>query len=500
MYQKANNNQTSNSKVFKQLSLMMFLTVLTQAIMLIKSSIVALNFGVSIEMDAFNLANNIGIFIYSFIGAGVTTVLIPTLINNEDREGINIFVSVLYTSAFILLIVVQIFKKPIINILSTGRNEFIVITSNIMLVTLITQYIQSFMGTTDAIFQCSGRFNIPKLITLLNSIVLVILLLFIKNITIYKYTFLILISTIINVLIHIYLAIKGGYNFSYKLDIKNKKFIEMMKVFMPTVLSTGLYQVSLLIDSMISSRLGTGSRSKLSYSNNIMIIINTVILSNVMTYFYPKIAGEINKDNGQNKLFDLSILINCIMILIVVGFVLVGKNGIAILYQRGKFTEDITEIVYICTLIYIIGIPSNAFRDLIYRYFYANSDTLTPFKNSIIISCLNIGVSIILAKYIGLYGIILGTVITSFISLSMILFRFNKKFKFKYDIKILINENIKLIASAVITIVIVLLFKYILPQFNILTSILFYGFMSVILYVALIYILKSKVFNVKLVY
>ena len=66
-----------------------------------------------------------------------------------------------------------------------------------------------------------------------------------------------------------------------------------------------------------------------------------------------------------------------------------------------------------CTLIYVRGLPINAFRDLIYRYFYAKGDTLTPFRNSLLISFLNIVISIILARFIGIYGIVLGTVITS---------------------------------------------------------------------------------------
>ena len=279
----------------KQLLLMMILTIVTQVVMLLKVSIVASSFGTSIEMDAFNFANNIGNFIYSFIGAGVTTVLIPNLVNKEKNNSINIFISILYSSAFIVLVVVHIFRRYIVAGLSNGSDEFILITCNIMFITLITQYINSFTGATNAIFQCSGKFNFPKFIILSTTIFLVVLLIFTPNLNVYKYVYFILITTIINVAFQIYLAIKAGY-----------RFRKMMKVFAPTVLSTGLYQVSLLTDSIISSNLGQGEISKLSYSNTIMTLINTVILSNIMTYFYPKIAKDINKEDGQKKLFDLS--------------------------------------------------------------------------------------------------------------------------------------------------------------------------------------------------
>ena len=466
----------------KQLLLMMVLTIVTQVIMLLKVSIVASSFGTSIEMDAFNFANNIGNFIYSFIGAGVTTVLIPNLVNKEKNNSINIFISILYSSAFIVLVVVHIFRRYIVAGLSNGSDEFILITCNIMFITLITQYINSFTGATNAIFQCSGKFNFPKFITLATSILLVGLLIVIPNLTVYKYVYFILITTIVNVAFQIYLAIKGGYRFKFSIDFKDIEFRKMMKVFAPTVLSTGLYQVSLLTDSIISSNLGQGEISKLSYSNTIMTLINTVILSNIMTYFYPKIAKDINKENGQRKLFDLAVCIIGIMVLMVVGFITVGRDAIVILYERGNFTSSVTSTVYMCTLIYIFGLPINAFRDLIYRYFYAKGDTLTPFRNSLLISFLNIIISVILARFIGIYGIVLGTVITSYMSLGIILFKFSRKFGFNYNKKLFIIRNIMILGIALITLISVFVIKGIFHDLGSFANLSLYGICTITIY------------------
>ena len=498
MLKKNRKNKLSNVRAMLQLGLMIFLTIFTQMIMLLKTSVVASTFGVSVEMDAFNFANNIGTFVYSFIGSGITTVLIPNLINKDKKESVNIFLSILYSAGFIVLIIIHLFREYLVKGLSNGNDQFVLLTCNIMFITLITQYIISFTGATNAIFQCSGKFNFPKFVSLITSIILVVLVIFTNNLTIYKYCIYILITTIINVAIQIYLAIKGGYSFKFKIDFKNEELRAMLRVFAPTVLSTGLYQVSLLTDTIISSNLGEGEISKLSYSNNIMNLINTIILANIMTFFYPKIAKNINKDNEQQSFFDLSILINAIMILMVVGFCVVGKEGIIILYQRGRFTPSVTIVVYICTLIYMIGMPSNAFRDLIYRYFYAKGDTLTPFKNSLIISVLNIIISIILSKFIGIYGIIIGTVITSYMSLSMILFKLNKKFTIKYSKKKLVIENMKLILASIFTIAIVKAIRYIMPNFNVVFNCLIYGIICVGIYLFLVYIFKSKIFRVKL--
>lgn len=491
-------NNNANKKQFLQLFIMIVLTILTQIITILKTSTVAGLFGATVEMDAFSFSNSIGTFIFSFIGAGITTVLIPNLVSDEKEKEVNIFISVLYTLAFFVLISVYLFRKVIVQGLSNGSDEFVYIACNVMLITLITQYITSFLGATNAIFQCSGKFNFPKVINLIFTVILVLLIVFMPNLTIYKYAFYILITSIINVVIQIWLAIHDGYRFRYSLNIKNNEFKNMFKVFLPTVLSTGLYQFSLVTDTVISSNLGEGSVSILSYSNTLMTMVNTILLTNLMTYFYPKIARSINREDSQEKLFDLMILLNGIMCLVVVGFFVVGRDSIILLYERGKFTSTITNLVYIGTLIYMLGIPINTMRDLIYRYFYAKGDTLTPFKNSVIVSIANIVISIIMARCIGIYGIILGTVITSYISFGMILYRFNKKFGIQYSKKILVKENIKLIIDAVIVSFIVNAITNLLSNMNILVRIIILGIISIIIYAVILVIFKSKVLKVRL--
>lgn len=488
----------SNKKAFVQLGTMILLTIIIQGVNLLKLSVTASSFGIGIQMDAFNFSNSIGTFIFSFIGTGITTILIPNFIKNTKKETVNTFITVLYLFAFIIFLLVYLNRLEIIRLFSNEDTNFIIIANNVMLITLITQFIDSFSGVTNAVFQCQGKFNFPKFINLFTMILLVVLINFIPNLNIYKFATYILITVIINLIIQVILSVKGGFRYNFKLDIKNPDFIIMLKSFGPTVLSTGLYQISIITDTMISATLGTGQISILSYSNSIIGMVTTLLLGNIMIYFYPKIAKSILEEKDHKKLFDFFILINAIMCLIVVGFFVVGKDGIRILYERGKFTSSVTDIVFKCSLIYIIGLPINAMRDLIYRYFYAKGDTMTPFKNSIIISILNIVFSLILSRFIGVYGIILGTVITSYISLGMILYRFKIKYSIQYNVKNLILENFKIVFTTCISILIITFLIKLLPDIGILLRIICYGITSIVMFSVILYKLKSKVFKVKL--
>ena len=146
----------------------------------------------------------------------------------------------------------------------------------------------------------------------------------------------------------------------------------------------------------------------------------------------------------------------------------------------------------------MIGVPTNLMRDIIYRYFYAKGDTKTTLYNSVTASTLNFVLSIILAKFIGVYGVVLGTVITSFFSLTTITIRFKRKFTMNFDKKFVIKENLKIVFSCLISMFVVYLIKgrFIIEQPVI--SLIVYGVIVCIIYGVLLVLLKTKAHKVRL--
>ncbi|MPQ43655.1 lipid II flippase MurJ [Clostridium tarantellae] len=489
----------NNKKAINQLSIMIFITIITQIFMLLKGSVIASKFGVSIELDAFNFANSITTVIYSFIGTGISTILIPNLVEDYRKKSINIFITVLYSISFFLLIIMFIFRKNIIQILSASTDSYFLLTcSNIFISTLISGFLNSLLGLVNAVLQYKGEFNRLKIISLVTIIIIFLSLLLGNNVDIYYYTIVILITTIISTIVHLYLLKRSGFRYSIDFNIKEPFFRKMIILFIPTVLSTGIYQISLIIDSVISSRLGVGQISILNYSNTIIGMINILFLGNISSFMYPRLINTCRGNKCQKKLSEYIILINTLMCFVVSLFFVLGKEAIKMLYERGNFTNDNTKIVYICAIIYILALPTNAIRDLIYKYFYINNDTYTPFKNSIIVSILNISISLILSKFIGIYGIVLGTVMTSYISLLCIIIRFKKKFTFKFDKMIFIKENLKIFIIALISSFSFIFIKSMISINNIILISILFTIGIFILWIALIKLMKSIVINIKL--
>lgn len=266
----------------------------------------------------------------------------------------------------------------------------------------------------------------------------------------------------------------------------------------PMLEECGVYQITLMTDSVLSSGMGTGSISILSYANTISGMINTVITGNIMTYLYPKIAAEIHTENGKKKIFQYMNLFAALMFTIVVLFIAAGYDAVRILFERGAFTSESTRGVFLCVLLYVMGAPISIMRDVVYRFFYANGNTKGTFYNGLFASLMNIALSVALARVIGLYSIVLGTTLTAVFSFASILARMKKTYGFDGNFRPFAVDLLKTLAAAAAAAAICLLLKCCLRMLPSLLASLICAAAGTAVFILVLLITKSRVFQVEL--
>ena len=474
------------------LIVMIVISCLTQIVSVMKSSTVAGLFGLSNEMDAYNFANSIVTFVFGLIAAGIPTVVIPSYVKEEKRERIDTFLTMIYGFLAVLVFFLLVLRVQIVGFFSSREEVFVSVASSILIILLFTQYLSSVPSVTTAYFQCNNKYNIPKVINLITQSIVVVILLVLKDMNIYQYAFIISGGVLLNFLTDGIIAIRYGWRYKPTFWYADPKVKEMVAMFIPTLLSSSIYKLSLFIDSIIASHLDVGKLTVLSYSNHLTSIVNSVVIGNLLIYMYPKIIEKVKNDAPQHEFWDSVLLFHSIVCLIIAGFVSVGREGISLLFEHGAFDSNAAYLVYIGTTIYICGQNTNIVRDLIYRYFYAKGDTKTTTANSVLVSVVNISVSLILVRIIGFYGIIIGTVVASAVSLTMILVRYNNKFTIEVKIKKLAKDFLTNILIGTITIIVVFMTKKVL-HFNNIIEIILFGMESVIVFVVLTVLMNRKV-------
>ena len=481
-------------KTKNKISLLFMITIslATQILSLLKSSIVASSFGTGELMDAYNLANNIVTFVFSFVASGISTIIIPEYANKRNKKSVDTFITMIYGIMIIVVISMILLRVQLVGLFGNKEEMLVNIVANILIVLLLAQYLLSITNITVAYFQCEGRYNIPKIISLISQLCVVITLLFVKGINIVQYAYIIALGFVINFVFDIVIALKLGWRYKPILLFNEESKI-LFRRFIPIVISTGVYSLTLMVDTTISSFLDTGKLSVLSYSSQISSMVNTVLVGNLTIYLYPKITKEINCEGYQRKFWRSTAVLHAIVCLVSAGFLTVGYNGIILLFQRGEFTAKDSNMVFWGAAIYIVGQQISIIRSLIYRYFYAMGDTKTPGINSVAVSILNIVFSIILVWIMGFYGIIVGTVLASSVSLIMILSRFGKNIGFDESILIILARYCKTFVIFIATVAIVYFTKYIIPISQNIVSVFVFGVETVIIYVLLSSLFNSKV-------
>lgn len=481
-----------NRKGFLQLALMLVISVLTQGIVLGRAAAVAGLFGTGGPIDSFNAVHSIAGFLFSFISTGITAVLIPAYMQKKPGQTIQAFITILYGFGILAIAVSWLLRKPLLGLFSAGQAGFMETGLQVFFITMVSQFFNTQMGIYAAFCQVKDYYNIPKLCTLIANGVLLGLLIVYPESTVFDYAVFTALTTTGNALGQWLIARHLGYKFHitflWDTSVRN-----MMKVFLPTVFSAGLYQINLLTDAFISARLGEGQITILTFANQMVNMVNALLVTNILTFLFPKIAAGFNRDMKvqQKQLFGFIYFGETIMALLAAGFLAVGIPAVNLLFSHGNFTSQDSQQVFICISIYMLGFPINIIRDLFYRFFYAKGNTRATFYNSVTASIFNFIVSIILAQFIGIYGVILGTVLTSLVSCSMICIRFNRVYGHTYSLGIFLRENIKIVLAIVSSLLSVQLLQWLYPL-QAWSAILVYGIICVMVYGLVIWLLKGK--------
>lgn len=486
------------STATKELTGMMLITILTQLFAVYKSSITAANFGACVELDAYNFSNNLTSFFLTFVSSGITTVVIPAYVKRLDRKAVDTFLSVVFSVTGTLLCATFLFRGELVDLLASSREPiFKDYVCSTMLLTIGIQTLPAVLGVTTAYYQCIGKFNVPKLILLISNISIVIVLSVLNNFTLHQYLYVLLAGAVVQFVLDLLFAIKSGFKFSITFDVKNIHYKELMMIFLPTLFSTGVYKINTFIDTILSSNIGTGQLTVLSYSNMIVAMVNMLIVGNLTTYVYPKIVKNLDFGDriSQKYFWSYANIFHAVICLIIVGFIAVGREFIGLLYEHGEFSKQAANSVYLCMCIYIFAQQNNTIRDLLYRYFFAVGDTKTTVSNGVMTSCINIVASILLVKKLGIYGIITGTFFAGCISLLGIVVRFKRSFGFKVNMKPIIRIFLGTEVTMLITVAAIFAIKSIITIESYFVSFLTYGIITIILYIGVLIILNRKMIN-----
>ncbi len=502
----------NKKETIRTMSFIVFATFFAKILGMLRDILLAAHYGTSTEAIAFLTASRIPLLFFDVgLGAAITSTFIPIFNQYLEKESkskaiefSNVFINIVILITGLITILGTMFSKWIIRLmaggLETGAYDLTVKLVVILFPMIIfTGIAFSLVG----ILQSFNEFNIPALISLLaNLIVIAYFIFFNKYFGIYGLAIVMLIGWISQVLVQIPSLIKKGYRYKFIIDFKNEGIKKVGLLMVPVLVSTWVQPINAMVNMRLASYLNEGKAiAALDYANKLYIIIVGIFTYGLTNLIFPslsKLSASGNKEELANLINKALRFVIFLIFPLMMGLIVMRFPIIKLVYERGEFDMVSTKLTSVALLYYSMGMLAFSIQEILNKAFYAIQDSVTPMRIAIIGIIVNVILSLILSKYMGLGGLALAASIAATIIALLLLISINKNIKGIIDRKIVYN-SIKIVIASTIMSIVVLLVRGLLEDkvkmLNIVGKLLILGLpviIGIITYILIAFILRIQ--------
>lgn len=413
---------------------LLLLSLLSKGLAFLREILLAYYFGVGLLLDAFNTGtafSNSLLFIFS--GGAFIPLLISFVVSaekKEERKGLNGFLIFLFALSVILSMSVVFFSPHLVSNVAPSIKDQVVtvlqITAFSSAFYALSSIIRAYLNAKNE-YTLSGAQDFVMIGVILGGIVLSQS----SNnpLEVLSYTF--LISSIFRVIVQLPALYHHRKEIFVGVVFEKQHIYRYTNLLFPMVFATLIPQIMVITTRLISSHMGEGVVSALSYADRTSDLIKSIVAYSLGAVLVTPFAKYLT--NGQKeKFFDLlnkSLLFSFFVSLpLFFIFLLWGQEIVQIIYQRGSFNLEATIITGRALSYYSIAtLFSSPIFILMYAMYSMKSWKGVLFSTSISVI---FGILFMYTTYstLGIIGVTLGLGIyslTAFIALYLTILRVN---------------------------------------------------------------------------
>jgi putative peptidoglycan lipid II flippase len=451
---------------------MVILTFVSKCFGFIREMVMANFYGTSFITDVYVMSSNILIVLFGGIITAISTAYIPIYSKIAEQKGEaegDCFTSRVISILLIITVVISaigiLFSSQIVSIFIQGFSGETARLASVFIKILFSYVIFSAIaGIVQSYLQYKGIF-LPQIISgYFVSICAIAVIIISAYTNYYLLPFGLLIGYLIRCIVMMLFARKKC-NMRLQFQIKSDASIrELALLALPTFISSYMVNINQYVNKTLASFLPEGSISALNYASLLNNMIMGVTITILSTIIYPKLikANSLDQIDKTNQLINTGM--NLILIIALpcsLGCMLYSKPIIQIVYERGVFDSAATAITSSAFFFYSAGLLFMSCNALFTKIFYSRHNTTTPMMIAGFTILLNIGLNLILVRFLAHDGLALATTIATFINTVMLFAVLKRKYP---SIKVV--QSKKKLISILLAAVISVGFSY--PLFSIL--------------------------------
>lgn len=202
------------------------------------------------------------------------------------------------------------------------------------------------------------------------------------------------------------------------------------RLMLPTVFGAAVYQINILIGTLLASLLPAGSISYLYYADRLVQFPLGVFGIAVSTAALPslsRLAAKSDMEGFRGALNGSLRLTLFISLPAAAGLAALSEPVVSLLFQRGAFAAQAVEATAWALVGYSVGLPAFAIVRPLVSAFYAQEDTRTP----VIAATVSVGVyvasGVFMMQHIGHVGLALATTVASWVNACILMWALRRK-------------------------------------------------------------------------
>lgn len=406
---------STNRQIARAAGTVMAAIVFGQVMSLLRSMLVARAFPIS-ELDAFYAANRVSETLFTLIAAGALgSAFLPTftgfLVKGEKPAAWKLAISIAYLVTLALSLLAAIaagFAPQIVRyLLAPGLAAdpaLYHLTIDLLRIQLISSVLFGLGGLVVSILNAHQVFFIPQLTASMYQIGQIFgAVVLARWLGIYGLAWGVVLGSVL------YLAIQlptlrsltinrrpltetsSGLRSAFGLD--NPAVKQVIRLMGPRVLGAGVVQLNFWVNAWLASQMTPGSYTGLVYGFALMLMAQAAIAQSVAIAVMPTFSAQFALGKIDEMRRALASALRGMLLFAIpasLGLMVLRQPIVAMLYQRGEFTESSTEMVAWALLWYAAGLVGHSVLEVLTRAFYAQQDTKTPVVIGAIAMSLNV--------------------------------------------------------------------------------------------------------------
>jgi putative peptidoglycan lipid II flippase len=393
------------SRVTRITFLLVVFFALDKVVAFIRQVIIARQFGLSAELDSFNVANNLPDLLFALISGGALAMaFIPVLAEEITKGGRqaawNLF-SKIANLAFLvtagLAVLVALFADPMVRWelgiapgFESSQQDLVV---NLMRLNLIATLIFSISGLVMAGLQANQHFLLPAMAPLLYNFGQIFGALILSPQEGYRLGGVSLPSfglgvhglvygVIIGALLHLGIQVPGliRYQFHWNsgLGLNTEPVRKVLRLMGPRLITMMFIQLIFIVRDNLASRLEEGAVTALTYGWMIFQVPETLIGTTIGTALLPTLSEQSARDEREAFFASIQRAVRVLIAITLPVAVILSFGLRPLLLLAFDFDPAGTDLLMWVTRAYLAGLMGQSLVEVAVRSFYARQNALIP--------------------------------------------------------------------------------------------------------------------------